>query len=116
MSVYKEGFYAINEIKKSQIQIFNDSCDFGVPVRKGDRIWNLAKQLSDCYGDKNTRKANSYSTGKSVDITVTVIDEWAVSDEIKTLKQATEKWHLSFVTCNTGKCKGYFGYVSINKI
>jgi hypothetical protein len=116
MSVYKEAFHIINSINSKSVNIFSDSCDFGVPVKMGDSMWNLTNQLATWYGDANTKKVNVYSTGKSVDITVTTIDEWAVSDERKTIKQATENYNLSFVTCKTGKCKGYDGYVTLTKL
>lgn len=112
MAVYREGYYAIKEIQKASKQIYPDACDYGVLVKKGDSIWNLAKQLGDWYGDKNTRVVNKYSTGTSSDITVTLIDEWAVSDEVKTISQATENYHLSYVTCND---KGYDGIISVTK-
>jgi hypothetical protein len=116
MAVYREGFIALEKIQKSSVRIFNDACDWGSPVNKGDSIWNYAKQLAEWYGDKETRKVNRYSTGTSVDIEVTLIDEWSVSDERKTIKEATEKYLLSFVTCNKGQCHGKQGYITINKI
>ena len=116
MSVYKEGYHAINEIQAQSVQIYSDACDYGVPCKKGDSTWNLTNQLATWYGDKDTKKVNAYSTGKSVDITVTLMDEWAVSDERKTIKEATENYNLSFVTCKTEKCKGYDGYVTLTKL
>jgi hypothetical protein len=116
MSVYKEGYYAVSELQKSNVQIYPDACDYGVPVKIGDRNWNLAKQLGEWYGDKETRKVHKYSTGINVDMFVTLMDEWAVSDERKTVKEATETFHLGFTSCTTGKCKGYNGFITLNKI
>ena len=117
MAVYREGFYALIEIQKASKRLYSDSCDFGAPCKKGDRIWNLAKQLSNSYGKKETRKVNSYSTGQYVTIEVTLIDEWAVTDERKTLKEATEKYSLSFVTLpKSREYQNYDGFVSISKI
>ena len=116
MAVYREGYHALNEIQSQEIQIYNDACDFGVPVRKGDSNWNLSKMLFTMYGDRETRQQHNYSTGKNVYSFITLIDEWAVSDERKTLKEATETYSMCYTTCNTGKCKGYDGYISIHKV
>jgi len=116
MAIYREGYHAVDKIIKNSKNIFSDACDNGAPTRKGDEIWNLAKQLVEWYGDKESRKESRYSTGSSVTNVITLIDEWAVSDERKTLKQATEKFIVSYVTCKTGACRGYHGYISIEKI
>ena len=115
MAVYREGYKAIEEIKKRSVQIYSDACDYGAPTRKGDSIWNYAKQLMDCYGVEGTRKESRYSTGASVKQEVKLIDEWAVSDERKTLEQATEIYVVTFVTCSDGQCKGKNGYIYISK-
>ena len=112
MAVYREGFHAISEIQKSSVQIFSDSCDFGAPCKKGDRIWNLAKQLVDWYKLDGTRK--EWSMGVTND--VKLIDEWAVSDERKTLNQATEIYRVSYNKTTSGRCKGFDGYISIEKM
>lgn len=116
MSVYKEGYYAVKELQKSSARIYPDACDYGVPVKIGDNNWNLAKQLGEWYGDKSSRVVHKYSTGWNVDMVVTLMDEWAVSDGYKTVKEATEKFHLGFTSCNTGVCKGYNGFITIYKI
>ena len=116
MAVYREGYHAVSELEKNQIRIYPDACDYGVPVKKGDRNWNLAKQLFDMYGDKESRKVHRYSTGINVDSVVTLIDEWAVSDEIKTVKEATDNFHLGYVKCSTGVCKGYDGFIFVYKM
>ena len=116
MSVYKEGYHAVREIQSQSVHIFSDAGDYGTPCKKGDSIWNLTKQLTEWYGDKDTKKVDVYSTGKSVEIVAILIDEWSVSDERKTIKEATERFYVSFTTCKTGKCKGYDGYVMVSKI
>lgn len=116
MSVYKEGFTILDEIQNRSKRIFADAADFGVPVKKDDRIWNDAKQLADWYGVEGTRKESRYSTGRSVEKKVELIDEWAVSDERMSVSQATKLFLLTFVSCNTGACKGYDGYINIEKI
>lgn len=115
MSVYKEGFYAKDLIEKRSVRIFNDACDFGAPTSKGDEIWNMASTINHFYGDENTRKEERYLTGKSCSVEFTLIDEWAVSDERKTVNQATETFILSFTSCTTGNCKGFEGYITICK-
>lgn len=115
MSIYKEGYFAVESIVKESVQIYNDACDFGTPCKKGDKVWNAAKQLVEWYGDKKTRSEERYSTGRSCKSDFTLIDEWAVSDERKTLKQATENYSIEFISCTDGKCKGFDGYVVIYK-
>lgn len=116
MSVYKEGFYIVDEIKKHSCPIYPDTCDFGAPVKKNDTMWNMAKQLGDWYGDKKTRKSAKYQTGVSVDIDITLVNEWSVSDKRLNMQQATQKYRLSYVSCTDGKCKGYDGYITIYEI
>lgn len=115
MAVYREGFKAIELIEKNSVRIYNDACDFGAPTKKGDEIWNAAKQLVTWYGDEGTRSENRYATGRSCKADVTLIDEWAVSDERKTISQATEVYSVEFVSCTDGKCKDYDGYVFVYK-
>ena len=116
MAIYREGYHAVQKLQDQSQQIYPDACDFGVPITKGDKNWNLSKQLGEWYGDKESRKVHTYSGGTNVDMIVTLIDEWAVSDERKTVKEATDKFHLSFVSCKTGICKGYDGFIQVYKI
>ncbi len=108
MSVYKEGYYAVKEIQKNSKSIYPDACDFGAPVRKGDVIWNWAKQLVDWYGVEDTRDENRYSTGRSVSNKVCLIDEQGTKQE--------EYFHICFVGCTDGDCKGYDGYIWVVKL
>lgn len=116
MAVYREGYHAIELIQNNSFQIFPDACDFGVPVKKGDEIWNWSKQLIEQYGVEGTRKENRYGTGYSVEAQVELMDEWAVSDRRKTEKQATDRFIVQFVSCSEGRCKGSIGYITAVKI
>jgi hypothetical protein len=114
MSVYKEGYFIVDAIEKASKQIYPDACDYGVLVNKKDKFWNMAKQLADWYGVKETRKHNKYGTGESVSIDIELLDEWAVSDKRKTEKQALDKFRLEFCTVGN-KPKGYYGLITIHK-
>lgn len=117
MAVYREGYSIVNQIQKSSKQIFSDACDFGAPVKKGDLLWNASKQLVEWYKDEEAkREVYRYSTGRSVSAQVVLIDEWSVSDEIKTIKEATDKFRVEFISCTSGACKGFDGYINIQKI
>jgi hypothetical protein len=116
MSVYREGYHAAQLIKDKSVQIFNDACDFGAPTKKGDAIWNAAKQLIEWYGVENSRREDRYSTGRSVTAKVELMDEWAVSDERKTETEAIDRFVVSFTSCDKGRCKGFDGYINIEKL
>lgn len=113
MSVYKEGYHAVELITKRSKQIFSDAADHGAPTKKGDEIWNAAKQLVDWYGVKGTRKEHKYASGQTVAHQVTLMDEWAVSDGRKTEAQATDLYVVTFTSCTSGACKGYDGFVMV---
>lgn len=119
-AVYREGYHCIDIIQQNSVQIYPDAADFGAPYNKGDKIYNATKQLVDTYKDKNIPiKNNKYSTGASSEATVTLIDEWAVSDGDKTVAEATEKYLVNCVTSKGGiKYNGqtYTGYVTVTKI
>ena len=116
MAVYREGYHIIKLIEAKSETIYSDACDYGVPTKKGDDTWNLAKQAFDIYGEKETRKENRYDTGRSVEAIISLMDEWAISDEHKTKQEATDKFLIHFVSCTTGACKGYDGYIYIQKL
>lgn len=116
MSVYREGFYTVELIRNRSVHIFDDAADFGAPTKKGDDLWNWAKQAIEWYGVEGTRKSHKYHTGASVEQIIELMDEWAVSDERKTVKEATERFKISYVTCTTGKCKGFDGFFSVEKV
>jgi hypothetical protein len=75
MSVYKEGYYIIDEIERASYQIYPDAADYGAPVVKGDKLWNAVGQLYDWYGDKETRRLQEYGTGKSVEFVAELVVE-----------------------------------------
>lgn len=114
MSVYREGYNAKELIERASKRIFDDAIDFGAPTTKDDAIWKAAAQLVSGYGSGKRKEARC-ATGRSVEQEVTLINEWAVSDEVMTVKQATEVYIVSFVSCTTGACKGKDGYINIFK-
>jgi len=109
MAVYREGYQIVEEIKSGSKRIFTDAADFGMPCRKGDRVWNMLGQLVDSYGIEGTR----VQWDGGVVQRVKLVDEWAVCDERKTLAQATDIFTVSFCKTGKGKCVGYDGYVSV---
>ena len=119
MSVYKEGYRALEIIQNAGSRIYDDACDFGALTNKGDTIWNNMKQLVEWYGEKGTRKFHKYETGFTVVQTVKLMDEWSVSDGHKTIGQATELYKVTYVNSKLGikvRRSRYDGYVYIEKI
>ena len=41
MAIYREGFHAVKSLQEQAIRIYDDACDYGVPVKKNDANWNL---------------------------------------------------------------------------
>lgn len=106
MSVYKEGFHALSLIEKHSKQIYSDACDYGALVCKGDDLWLWTKQLVEMYGEKNSRIADRYATGSTVQTTVSLLDEWSTGDEFL--------YQITYVGCTNGikhRGKKYDGYV-----
>lgn len=116
MAIYKEGYYAVERLQSQSIRIYDDANDYGVPVKKNDANWKWAKRLYAMYGDKELRHQQDYSKGTNVYTFVILVDELAVSDGNKTVKEATEVFSLCYTSCTTGVCAGYDGYISIRKI
>jgi len=108
MSVYKEFFYILGEIEDASVQIFGDAADFGAPTKRGDFLWGAAKQLIEWYGVEGTRKEERYSTGYSVSQIVSGLDEFETGKE--------EQYRIDFVSCNSGKCKGYDGMLTVTPL
>lgn len=104
MSVYKEGYYIIKEIEKRSVQIYSDAADFGAPVRKGDELWNMIKQLADWYGDPETRVLTKYE----LSIAIRLMDEHGSG--------SVDVFELTYCEATKGRCKGYDGYVSVNRL
>lgn len=105
MSVYKEGYSGLALIIRKSITIFADAADYGAPTKRGDTLWNTAKQIADWYGTKNTRVLYDYTTGKTIEIIVELMDEWDTG--------RVEQFKICYITCNTGRCKGYEGYLQV---
>jgi len=106
MSVYKEGFHCKALLEKRAVKIFEDAADFGTPVKQGDNLWNAAHQLVTWYGDPETRVENRYPSGCSVHQSVFLQSENSERPE-------AFYYLISYVSCTSGKCKGYDGYVYI---
>lgn len=116
MSVFKEGYHALEIIQKQSKQVWPDACDFGAPVKEGDSTWIAAKQLSDWYGIKSTREVSVInSANKTVKVVVSLMDEWSVSDGHKTAEQATQYFEVSYYKAPNipGNYDGFFAVEEI---
>ena len=109
MSVYKEGYYCLEQLIANSKRIYPDACDFGCPVNKDDIHYNFAKQLVNDYGEIDTRE--EWLGG--VSINVVLKDEWAISDRRKSMIEGTETYKVTF--CRV-VLPGYTGFVCIDKI
>jgi len=118
MSVYKEGYMIVQDIQSKSKQIWDDACDYGVLVKKDDQTFNAVKQLTEWYGVKGTRVEQGDTGYKSVNQTIFLMDEWAVSDKRKTEEEAKDLFNLSFVQLTDRKLnrQGYIGIVSLDKL
>lgn len=118
MAVYREGYSIVEKIQRAPKQIWGDSADYGVLVKKGDENFNAMKQFVEWYGVEGTRVQSNYSTGTSVAQHVQLMDEWAVSDQRKTVAEATDMYNAEYVTISDPKLlkQGYIGIVSINEL
>ena len=115
-STYKEGYKAVEELEKASTRIFQDSADYGVPSKKDDQYWKKVQGLIKYYGIDGTKKIDTYGVGKTLQYDIELVDEWAVSDERKSIEEATDKYRIKFITCITGACKDKTGYFTINKL
>jgi len=79
MSVYREGYYIVEQYEAKKVQIWPDSADEGVPVKSFDLFSKQIKQLVDWYGIKETRKVSNER--KEVSIEVELLNEWRYSDD-----------------------------------
>lgn len=112
MAVYKEGWYAVDSIKNRSTQIYPDAADFGAPFVKGDDTWIKAKTAAHFYGLPETRKVESYMTGKDASIDIELMDEFGPNPAKVT------KFRLSVVLPENGiKARGnkYDGYMTIEE-
>ena len=115
MSVYKEGYKGVEAIKNASKRIYNDAADYGAPTKKGDKLWNLAKQLVADYGVEGKRHLDHYCT---VTTQIELLDEWAYSDDERpnrNIKNYTDTFTLTYTKCIMGQCAGYDGFLSITK-
>jgi len=116
MAVYREGYHAVEEIQKASKQIYPDAADYGAPVKKGDNLWNLANQLVEWYPAPNKiRERYDYGTGTTVITWAELMDEWAVSDNRKSVKEAMDLYKITYVQVKNNRLPGYDGYIYIEK-
>ena len=109
MSVYKEGFFALAELVPQQKQVYNFACDYGVPMFKDDKNWNLVKMLVEFYGDDDSRKIIRYDVGTTVSININLMDEWQTGDDYT--------YELTYVTTRGGGADaGQDGYCYIERL
>jgi hypothetical protein len=121
MAVYREGYSILEKIQKALVQVFSDACDVGAPVQKDSQLWKDINQLFEWYADKRTKR-NETITSYSFEFTL--MDEWAVSDERKTVKEATEVYKLTYTKLEqyqkkpylNPQFKGMHGFVEVDKI
>ena len=130
MAVYREGYAIIEDIQKNSERVFNDACDYGAPVKKGDARWNAVQQLIEWYGkewDYKTEDEKAFPVVRTNDSTATkvkLIDEWALSDKRKTDSEATDLYIVEYMKLDSFKNKPYLnskfkdcdGFVSVYKI
>jgi hypothetical protein len=76
MSVYKEGWNAVQTIGGRSARVYPDACDYGALFRQGDDTWVQAKTAAHFYGIKETRKVETYLTGKTATIEFELMDEF----------------------------------------
>lgn len=97
MAVYREGYSIVKSLISQSGPVFNDAADWGAPVKIGDKNWNMIKQLIDWYRNKDipvTRNSMGCCTQ------IQLMDEWAVSDQRKTVQQATEIYEVVYTRLN----------------
>lgn len=76
MSVYKEGYYIIDQIQKRSKQIY--SCEYGALIQVGDQLWLMVKSLIEWYGLPETRTRVNYGTNNehhTLEVVVELMDE-----------------------------------------
>lgn len=108
MSVFKEGYHIVKEIEESSKQIYPDACDYGSPVKKGDKLWNSVNQLFEWYGEQESKKIIEYSTGTSAEFIVELIFEG------DSRRGAIDRFKLEYHT--TRDHKEMDGYICCYKI
>lgn len=109
MSVYKEGYEMIEKMMKGSRHIYPDSCDWGIPTHKGDKMWVMVKQLIEMYGVDGTRYSVKYATGTTVTQDIELGDEWSEGHG-----HFTERYRVVYVSVYGDK--GMDGYFSLMKL
>lgn len=106
MSVYKEGYYALQLIQNNSRQIYPDAADYGAPTKQGDDLWNVVKQVIEWYGVKGSRQQTNYSTGITVSHNIKLMDEWNTGRE--------EEYRITYITTRWNKL--HDGYFQVDKV
>jgi hypothetical protein len=60
-SKWFNGLCTVVEVRRDDNEL--DAADFGTPVKKNDENWNAVFQLFHMYGDTETKRIDTYSTG-----------------------------------------------------
>jgi hypothetical protein len=78
MSVYKETALIIKQLKQAEKQIYDDACDYGVPIfSNNDKAIGFVKQMRLMYWGSNCSESTErYSTGATQTINIELIDEF----------------------------------------
>jgi len=114
MSVFKEAMYITQELSDMQTQVYDDACDYGIPVYSftDDKSVQMVKQLVDMYfcPESDTREVIRYDTGKTVRVTIEMIEEWQSKKSFPVIIEyvTTKGTHLP------DRHKGMVGYISLN--
>ena len=124
MSVYKEGYHAVELIQKQSKQIYSDACDYGAPTKQDDEIWKWVKQASEWHGIKSTYKRVGYSTAsKEASIVISLMNEWKYSDDAEYGKRLneddyTEYFKITYIKTNMKRSlhPGNDGFFTVEKI
>ena len=106
MAVFREGYHTVERIQKQSKQLFSDSCDYGVPVQKGDSLWREVKSTIHMYGVEGTRKVSKYETGLTLSQNIELMREWSDGK--------VETFEIEYIESNG--LSGMDGYFTVNKI
>lgn len=113
MAVYKEGWKAVQTIGGRSGRIYPDACDNGALFRKSDDTWVQAKTLAHFYGIKETRKVETYLTGKTATIDIELMDEFGRTPEKVT------RFRMSVVVPNKDikvRAGEFHGYIELEEL
>ena len=84
MSVYKEAMHWTAMIDEKQVQLYNDACDYAVPVtdEQNSEELQLVKNLKELYGRTAERKVRKNALGETVTLELTFLDEFGDGSEV----------------------------------